>query len=322
MSEICPLIFRPVNDATAGATLPDCDFRDACAAVNPEHPLLNFEFAVATIVSDAKGKVSTVAEGPQKGASFDRVIATGGTDLLGSVELVNERFPVTVKLIYTHASSVAFAAEESERALYILAAPSGTTLLRDGQRLALRENNAYFIRPGSNYELDAGVLAIEVCAQRRAGRAAGADGFEQNGDAFDYQRFEKRSHITSLFTTVTRLISSPNVQLERVRFMGELEQEIPYAEPVLWFVLKGCGAILYDKTKSVPFTVGDGVLLPANLADGQLRTDVDCDWLEITLPTASDLADFARPDAAQLQARDGTPTAPMGLNIDPGLRKK
>jgi|GEM_PF-2928400 len=322
MSEICPLIFRPVADATAGATLPDCDFRDACAAVHPEHPLLNFEFAAATLVNDAEGCISTVAEGPQKGASLECAIATGGADLLGSVELVNERFPVTVKLIHTHASSVAFAADEIERALYVLAAPSGATLLRDGQRLGLRENNAYFIRPGGNYELDAGVLAVEVTAQRRTNRAAGVDGFEQGGDAFDYQRFEKRSHITSLFTTVTRLISSPNVQLERVRFMGELEQEIPYAEPVLWFVLKGSGAIIFDKNKSVTFAVGDGVLLPANLSDGQLRTDVDCDWLEITLPTASDLADFARPDAAQLQARDGTPAAPMGLNIDPGLRKK
>ncbi len=322
MSQISPLIFQPAAESRGGAPLPECDFRCACAAVNAEHPLLAAECSIATVVSDVEGNVSTVAGGPQQGVPFDRAIEAGGTDLLGRVELVNNRFPVSVKLINTGSSSIEIAAEEAERALYILSAPNGATLLRDDRRLPIRENNAYFIRPGGTYEIDAGVLAIEVRAQRRAARGAGADAFDQSGEAFDYQPFEKRSHITSLFTTVTRLITSPNVQIERVRFMGELEQEIPYAEPVLWFVLKGSGAILYDEKKSVPFTVGDAVLLPANLADGQLRTDVDCDWLEITLPTASDLADFARPDSAQLQARDGTPAAPIGLNIDPSLRKK
>jgi len=322
MSQISPIIFKTAADSDGGVPLPDCEFRRACAAVNAEHPLLSAECSVATVVSDAEGDVSTIAGGPQQGVAFNRAIEAGGTDLLGRVELVNNRFPVSVKLINTGSSSVEIAAEAVERALYILAAPTGATLIRDGQPLSIRANNAYFISPGGTCEIDAGVLAVDVCARRRATRGAGADAFDQSGDAFDYQPFEKRSHITSLFTTVTRLITSPNMQIERVRFMGELEQEIPYAEPVLWFVLKGSGAILYDGKNSVLFTVGDAVLLPANLADGQLRTDVDCDWLEITLPTASDLADFARPDSAQLQARDGTPAAPIGLNIDPNLRKK
>ena len=46
---------------------------------------------------------------------------------------------------------------------------------------------------------------------------------------------------------------------------------------------------------------GDVVVLPAALRDGRLKTELDCTWLEVTIPTASDLADLPHPSAENLR---------------------
>jgi hypothetical protein len=84
-----------------------------------------------------------------------------------------------------------------------------------------------------------------------------------------------------------------------------MEQEIPYAEPVVWMVLDGCGVLLTGSAETdTPFRRGDTILLPAELRDVRVRTDENCAWLEITLPAPSDLAEFDRPTAEELRSPD------------------
>lgn len=323
MTDIAPLIINPLFTTSAdSAPIPDCDFRGTCAQQNAQQELCDRAFTTAMLLFDDLNDSARIEQGPHSGSTIADQIAHFGSELMSRVELVDGHFPLSLRLLNVANSPVVMEPLEAERAVYVLGASKTATLNRDGQEIALRANNAYFIRPRMPYELTEGTFAVEVSACRRPQRGPGVDAFDMAGGAFDYRPFEKRSHVTSLFTTVTRLITSPNFQVERVRFMGELEQEIPYAEPVVWFVLKGSGAILFGAGKEQAFNAGDCLLLPANLPDGKLRTNVDCDWLEVTMPTASDLAEFARPDATQLQARDGTPAAPMSINIDPKLRKK
>ncbi len=118
--------------------------------------------------------------------------------------------------------------------------------------------------------------------------------------------FERRSHTTSMWTTVTRLITSDAFVVERVRMPATLEMEIPYAGLVLWIVLEGRGAVGYKgAAQRMAFGPGDVVLLPAELPGGVLQTHTDCMWLEVTIPTPSDLAEFERVPAERLRSSGG-----------------
>ncbi|MCH8053399.1 MAG: hypothetical protein IH895_05010, partial [Planctomycetes bacterium] len=127
----------------------------------------------------------------------------------------------------------------------------------------------------------------------------------------------KRSHVASHWTTVTRLVTCESFIIEKVRMAVGVEQRIAYAEPVVWIVLSGRGKLVYGRSNTeLPFKPGDTVLLPAELTDGRVVLDDDTVWLEITIPTASDLAGYARPSREALQAPDGSPQSPIQLNID------
>ncbi|QDV89575.1 Putative mannose-6-phosphate isomerase YvyI [Phycisphaerae bacterium RAS2] len=116
----------------------------------------------------------------------------------------------------------------------------------------------------------------------------------------EFATAEKRTHVTSIFTTVTRLVSCPKFRMEKVRFVEGIEQEIPYAELVCWIVLDGRGEIAYGATTE-QFAAGDVVVLPAALRKARLKTHTACTWLEVTVPVESDLAEFDRPAAAALR---------------------
>lgn len=196
---------------------------------------------------------------------------------------------------------------------------------------AVKRGQCYYIAPGVPHAAGPGVVlaeiqsataqtieltnataSIETLLERSGTRAPDKNATTTAAGAAP---FEKKSHVTSLFTTVTRLITTPTFYVERVRFMGELEQDIPYAELVCWLVLEGTGAVLYGKNESLAFEPGNCVILPANLRDAKLRTDTDCVWLEITVPAESDLAAYPRPDASYLQSNEGTAQHPIPLNI-------
>lgn len=94
----------------------------------------------------------------------------------------------------------------------------------------------------------------------------------------------QRSHVASVFTTVTRLVTCEFFTLERVKMVQDFEQEIPYSEPVVWIVLDGQGVIHCAGHGPTAFTRGDTLLLPAGMTNGKVKTITDCAWLEARLP--------------------------------------
>jgi mannose-6-phosphate isomerase len=106
---------------------------------------------------------------------------------------------------------------------------------------------------------------------------------------FDRQSYpeERRSHVASVWTTVTRLVTCEWFVLERVRMTAGLDQPIPYGDLVVWMVLQGQGRIGYGRggqDGQIAFQPGDTLVLPAGLGPARLTTEEDCTWLEITVP--------------------------------------
>lgn len=204
----------------------------------------------------------------------------------------------------------------------------GTSILEVGERLKedpqslitllqaipVKEGDTYFLPSGTIHALGAGVLAAEVqtpsdvtyrlydWGRTRPASDAGLH-IEQAlaciRTDLDFAAFEKRAHVTSVFTTVTRVVTCPSFIIEKVRFAEGVEQEIPFAEPVCWIVLDGHGEILFNHVAQppsavtqdvLPFSRGDVVLVPAALKNGRVKTVTPCTWLEVTIPVTSNVA--------------------------------
>ncbi len=200
-----------------------------------------------------------------------------------------------------------------------------------------RRGDAYYLPAGTVHAAGGGMLLAEVqtpCdvtyrfydwGRTRPSGEAGLhvrEGRDAIVTGIDFAASEKRSHVTSIFTTVTRLVSCPKFQIEKVRFVEGVEQEIPYAELVCWIVLEGRGEIAYgtsagggrltetpagNAARSGVETFGPGevVVLPAGLKGARLRTLSPCTWLEVTVPVESDLAGHGRPPAEALREPPG-----------------
>ncbi|OWY72170.1 hypothetical protein B7486_04420 [cyanobacterium TDX16] len=197
-------------------------------------------------------------------------------------------------------------------------------------RIHVKAGDTYYIPSGTVHALGPGVVVAEIQTpsdttfrlydwqrERPTGDAGihVSEGLQCIRDLKDFRAFEKRSHVTSVFTTVTRLVTCPSFTIERVRFAGGVEQPIPYAELVVWIILEGDGEILHGRDGRETFRRGEVVLLPARLDTPRLKTNADCVWLEVTVPVASDLAAYGRPDQATLRSPDGTPNSPIPLSI-------
>ncbi|MCG8405143.1 MAG: class I mannose-6-phosphate isomerase [Phycisphaerales bacterium] len=198
------------------------------------------------------------------------------------------------------------------------------------QKVPVKAGQTYFLPSGTLHALGAGVVVAEIQTPSdityrlydwgRVRPESDAGLHIEQGLAcvradIDFSQFEKRSHVSSVFTTVTRLVTCPSFIIEKIRFMSEFEQEIPYAEPVCWIILEGRGEVRYGKGGVESFERGDVVVLPAALKEGRIQAHTDCAWLEVTIPTESDLADHPRADRAYLQAREGTAGHPVSINI-------
>ena len=97
---------------------------------------------------------------------------------------------------------------------------------------------------------------------------------------------QPRSHVAGLFTTVSRLVTSPYFKLEKVRMTEGIEEPVPYDQPVVWVVLEGSAEVRVDGMKEpTRFTRGETVLLPAEMKNPIIKTTADCVWLEVTFPT-------------------------------------
>jgi mannose-6-phosphate isomerase len=101
---------------------------------------------------------------------------------------------------------------------------------------------------------------------------------------------QARSHVAGIWTTVTRLVTSPYFKLEKVRFIEGVEEAVPYDEPVVWMMLEGQAEVRVEGMKEpTKFTRGDTVLLPAKMNKPMIRTVSDCVWLEVTFPIKPEL---------------------------------
>ncbi len=167
--------------------------------------------------------------------------------------------------------------------------------------IKVRAGDCHYLKSGTVHALGAGIVAAEVQTPSDTTfrvfdwNRLGPDGksrtlhIEQALECIHFGPREndgagERSHIASLFTTVTRLVTCDYFTLERIRMVAELEQDIPYSEPVVWIVLEGQGVIQSEGYPPTAFTRGDTLLLPAGMSKAKVKTIADCAWLEARLP--------------------------------------
>ena len=73
--------------------------------------------------------------------------------------------------------------------------------------------------------------------------------------------------------------------MEKVHLTDAVEKKIPTGEPVIWIVLNGDARIKVDGIKDpIRLTRGETVLLPASMKNPVLKTDGECEWLEVKFP--------------------------------------
>jgi len=117
---------------------------------------------------------------------------------------------------------------------------------------------------------------------------------------------EPPQHTASVWTSVTSLARCESFVIERVRMVDGVEMEIPYAEMVIWIVLEGRGTITCEGlSEPLSFGMGETVVIPAGLKKGLVATHANSMWLEVSVPIASSLAGFDRPDRRLLREGGG-----------------
>lgn len=192
------------------------------------------------------------------------------------------------------------------------------------KRIAVRKGHCYYLPSGTIHALGAGVTVAEVQTPsdvtyrvydwNRIDPTTGGPRdlhVEEALECISYDsapvQVEERRHVASVWTAVTSLIRCESFVIERVRMIHGVEQAFAYEEMVIWIVLEGRGSISYDGPAGpVCFGVGDTVLIPACLKGGCVKTQDNCMWVEVTVPIASSLAGYERPDRASL----AEPTTP------------
>ncbi len=203
--------------------------------------------------------------------------------------------------------------------------------------IPVRKGHCYYLPSGTIHALGAGVTVAEVQTPsdityrvydwNRVDPSTGKARELHIEQALECTSFdeapiagEDRQHIASVWTSVTSLVRCDSFVIERVRMVEGVEQEFAYAEMVIWIILEGRGTIEHAGSCSpVTFTTGNTVVLPAGLKKGSVRTESNCMWLEVTIPIASSLADYERPDRATLAEppTGGDKFVPLRINGKP-----
>lgn len=202
------------------------------------------------------------------------------------------------------------------------------------RRVPVRPGDCYYLPSGTPHALTAGILVAEVQTTSDTtyrtydyGRIDAVTKqprelhLEQAIQCIDFDSpspppTQERTHVASLWTAVTRLAACPSFMIERVRMVEGIEQQIPYAEPVIWIVLEGSGEIHWRSgARPITFRRADVVLLPALMEDPRVRILSATQWLEVTMPVKSSLADYERPPA-----EEGTPPTSKIVQINPFKR--
>ncbi|MFQ5590476.1 MAG: type I phosphomannose isomerase catalytic subunit [Phycisphaerae bacterium] len=190
-------------------------------------------------------------------------------------------------------------------------------------RIRVRKGHCYYLPSGTIHALGAGVLVAEVQTPSdvtyrvydwdRIDPTTGSARELHVDQAIACTSFhtgqvagESPQHVGDVWMTVTHLVRCESFAINRVRVAAGAEQRIPAGEFSIWMVLQGTGAITYASSEhgrnaSVPFGVGDTILLPAGLKQARVQPAADCTWLEIGYPIPSSLAPTDRSGRAGVQ---------------------
>jgi mannose-6-phosphate isomerase len=170
------------------------------------------------------------------------------------------------------------------------------------RRIPVKAGHCHYLPSGTVHALGAGVLVAEVQTPSDTtyrvfdfNRLEPATGkprqlhVEEALQCIDFsgapEPAQQRSHVAGLFTTVSKLVTSPYFTVEKVRFTEGVEEAVPYDEPVVWIMLQGEAQVKVDGVKEpTTFRKGDTVLLPAVMKNPVIKTLTDCVWLEVTFP--------------------------------------
>ena len=175
------------------------------------------------------------------------------------------------------------------------------------QSIPVKPGHCHYLPSGTVHALGAGILAAEV--QTPSDTTFRVFDFNRVDPSTGKQRTlhvpqamacidftgkadppQPRSHVAGLFTTVSRLVTSPYFKLEKVRMTEGIEEPVPYDQPVVWIVLEGTAEVRVDGMKEAThFTKGETVLLPAEMKNPIIKTASDCVWLEVTFPSGGQM---------------------------------
>ena len=171
------------------------------------------------------------------------------------------------------------------------------------QSIPVKPGHCHYLPSGTVHALGAGILVAEVQTPsdttfrvfdfNRVDPSTGKQRTLHVKQAMECIDFtgrndppQARSHVAGLFTTVSRLVTSPYFKLEKVRMTEGIEEPVPYDQPVVWVVLEGSAEVRVDGMKEpTRFTRGETILLPAEMKNPIIKTITDCVWLEVTFPT-------------------------------------
>ncbi len=171
------------------------------------------------------------------------------------------------------------------------------------KRIPVKAGRGYFLPSGTVHALGAGVLVAEVQTPSdityrvwdwgRSDPSTGRGRELHIPEALECASFEpvdpateKRSHVATVWSTATRLITCESFIIERVHIIDGIDQSLPRGHLAVWMMLEGRARITYSPTaEPCEFVGGDTVVLPAALDHARVQTDMDCVWLEVTLPT-------------------------------------
>jgi mannose-6-phosphate isomerase len=175
------------------------------------------------------------------------------------------------------------------------------------QSIPVKPGHCHYLPSGTVHALGAGILAAEVQTPsdttfrvfdfNRVDPSTGKQRTLHVKQAMECIDFtgkndppQPRSHVAGLFTTVSRLVTSPYFKLEKVRMTEGIEEPVPYDQPVVWIVLEGSAEVRVDGMKEqTRFGKGETVLLPAEMKNPIIKTASDCVWLEVTFPTGGEM---------------------------------
>jgi len=194
-------------------------------------------------------------------------------------------------------------ADGADREAFAAAVRSGRVveMLR---RIPVRLGECYDLPAGTVHALGAGVLVAEVQTPSdttyrlydwdrvdpRTGRPRELhveEGLACMRDPPSPPR-QERSHVASVWASVSRLLACEAFVIERVRMIEGFEQEIQSGALVVWIVLEGNGRIRHPAEREpLAFAVGDVVVLPAALKGARVEIVRDSLWLEVTVPQGS-----------------------------------